>query len=60
MQTIPTGQVKTFGDFGIMYEVGNVVRCLDDGDMLMEVTLVESGEKVEYRLSCINSDPLAV
>lgn len=59
MRTIPTGKIKTFGYFGIMYEVGDIIRQLDDGDTLVEITLVESGEKAEYRLSCIEEDPEA-
>lgn len=59
MQTVPTGQIKTFGHFGVKYEVGNPIHELDDGDILVEITLVESGEKAEYRLSCIADDPEA-
>lgn len=57
---IPTGQIKSFGPVGPKYEVGKPVCKLDDGDWMVEVTLVESGEKAEYRLSKIHQDPAAI
>lgn len=57
---IPTGQIKSFGHVGPKYEVGKPLCKLDDGDWMVEVTLVESGEKAEYRLSKIHQDPAAI
>ena len=57
---IPTGQIKSFGPVGPKYEVGKPLCKLDDGDWMVEVTLVESGEKAEYRLSKIHQDPAAI
>ena len=45
-----TGKIKTFGPVGPPYEVGRPVRQLDNGDWLFEVTMIETGEQVEYRL----------
>lgn len=56
---IPIGQIKCFGAFGPKYEVGKPLRQLDDGDWLVEIILVESGEKTEYRLTRVNDDPKA-
>jgi Family of unknown function (DUF5397) len=56
----PLGQIKSFGFFGPKYEVGPVLRQLDDGDSMVEITLVESGEKTEYRLTHLNNDPEAI
>ncbi len=53
----PTGHIKTFGPLGPKYEVGRPLRKLEDGDWLVEVTIVESGEKTEYRLSRLTADP---
>lgn len=50
-------KIKTFGSIGPEYEVGNPLRQLDDGDWLMQITIVRTGEKAEYRLSKINLDP---
>jgi len=57
--TVPVGKVKSFGPFGPKYEVGQPVRQLADGDWMIEVTLVETGEKAEYRLSHLSDDPQA-
>lgn len=56
---VPVGQIKSFGAFGPKYEVGELLRALDDGDWMVEVTLVETGEKAEYRLTHVNDDPEA-
>lgn len=56
---VSIGQVKSFGLFGPKYETGKVLRQLDDGDWMIEVTVIESGEKVEYRLSQMDNDPEA-
>jgi len=57
--TVPVGKIKSFGYFGPKYEVGHALRQLEDGDWLVEITMVETGEKAEYRLSCLSDDPLA-
>jgi len=57
--SVPVGQIKRFGPLGPMYEVGQAVRQLDDGDWLVDITLVESGEKAEYRLTRLRDDPEA-
>ncbi len=53
------GTYRRFGPVGPVYEVAGVLRELEDGDMLMKVTLVESGEQAEYRYSNILDDPKA-
>ena len=57
--TVPVGKIKSFGPFGPKYEVGQPIQPLDDGDWLIEVIMVESGEKSEYRLTHLCSDPEA-
>lgn len=56
---VPIGKIKSFGAFGPKYEVGRPLRQLDDGDWMIEVVLVETGEKAEYRLTHVNVDPEA-
>ena len=56
---IPTGKFKSFGRLGPKYEIGSVVRQTEDNDWLVEITLIETGEKAEIKLSQINSDPEA-
>jgi hypothetical protein len=57
--SIPTGTIKSFGPFGPKYEVGRALRPLENFDWMVEVTMIESGERAEYRLSKILDDPEA-
>ena len=57
--SVPVGKIKSFGPFGPKYEVGQAIRQLDDGDWMVEVTMVETGEKAEYRLTHRSDDPEA-
>ena len=56
---IPVGKIKSFGAFGPKYEVGRVLRPLEDGDWLVEVKMVETGETAEYKLTHLLDDPEA-
>ncbi len=56
---IPVGKIKSFGPFGPKYEVGRALRPLDDGDWMIEVTMIETGEKAEYRWTHLSDDPEA-
>jgi Family of unknown function (DUF5397) len=58
--SIPVGKIKSFGPFGPKYEVGHALRQLNDGDWMVEITMVETGEKTEYRLTHLSDDPEAV
>jgi hypothetical protein len=57
--SIPVGRIKSFGAFGPKYEVGHALRQLEDGDWLVEVKMVETGETAEYRMTHIFDDPEA-
>lgn len=56
---IPAKAIKSFGAVGPKYEVGRPLRQLAAGDWMIEITLVESGERAEYPLSRILADPEA-
>jgi len=56
---IPVGKIKSFGFFGPKYEIGQPLHLLEDGDWMVEITMVETGEKAEYRLTRIENDPEA-
>jgi hypothetical protein len=56
---LPVGKIKSFGPFGPKYEVGQALRQLENGDWMIEVTMVESGEKAEYRMTHMYDDPEA-
>ena len=57
---VPTGAIKSFGAVGPKYEVGRPLRQLSDGDWMIKILLVESGEQAEYRLSQLLADPKAL
>ncbi|MEJ2997615.1 DUF5397 family protein [Escherichia coli] len=54
---IPTGAVKTFGAFGSPYQVGEQIKELPDGDILVNIILIQTGEKEVYKLSKLLQDP---
>lgn len=56
---IPTGEIKTFGVYGIPYQVGEADQVLPDGDVLVNITLIQTGEKEKYKLSKLILDPQA-
>ena len=56
---IPVGKVKTFGVIGEEYEVGQALRQVDDGDWLVTIKMIKTGETAEYRLTHILDDPEA-
>ena len=56
---VPVGKIKTFGVFGPKYEIGQALRQLSDGDWMIEVIMVETGEKAEYRWTHLIDDPEA-
>ncbi|MCX7111180.1 MAG: DUF5397 family protein [Proteobacteria bacterium] len=57
---VPIGIIKSFGVFGPKYEVGQPIRRLDDGDWLVTIKMVETGDEAEYRFTHLLDDPEAV
>jgi hypothetical protein len=56
---VPVGKIKSFGELGPKYEVAQPLYQLEDGDWMIEIKMIETGEKAEYRLTHINDDPEA-
>ncbi len=56
---VPLGKIKQFGPVGPQYEIRRVLRPVDDGDWLLEIKLVDSGEIADYRYSHMLDDPEA-
>lgn len=52
----PIGTTRRFGTTGETYLVGNARRPLSDGDWLIAITLLGTGEVAEYRLTAIHDD----
>ena len=57
--TVPVGKIKTFG-IGPKYRVGQPIRRLEGDDWLVNIVLIETGERAEYRLARILNDPDAI
>ncbi len=51
------GTWRRFGAAGPVYEIIGAGNELPDGDRLMRVRVVETGEEVDYRLAEILDDP---
>jgi hypothetical protein len=60
LDTVPQGTIKSFGAFGPKYEVREPLRPLADGDWMIKIKLLDSGETVEYRRCHLLNDPQAV
>lgn len=57
--SVPTGMIKRFGKLGPIYLVGKPTRQIEDGDWMIDILVVESGEETEYPYSCLRDDPEA-
>ena len=51
------GTWRRFGSVGPVYEIVSAGRTLADGDQMMRIRVVESGEELDYRLAEILDDP---
>jgi hypothetical protein len=51
------GTWRRFGAIGPVYEIIDSGSELPDGDRLMRIRVVETGEEVDYRLAEILNDP---
>jgi len=52
------GTWRRFGPAGPVYEIIAAGKELADGDRMMRIRVVESGEEVDYRFTDILDDPL--
>ena len=57
--SVPVGKIKSFGVFGPKYEIGQLLRPLADGDWMVRIKMVETGEEAEYRYTHLLDDPEA-
>ena len=51
------GSYRSFGAVGPAYQVLEPIRELEDGDWLVAVQVLESGERVSYRFTAVLDDP---
>jgi len=56
---VPIGKIKTFGANGPKYEITGSGHPSNDGEWLVPIRVIESGEELEYRYSRLRLDPEA-
>jgi hypothetical protein len=52
------GSIRTFGDYGPMYEVTGIAPPNKDGEPMVSLLVIESGETLDYQLEAVLEDPL--
>ncbi len=52
------GSIRTFGEFGPMYEVTGLARPNENGEPMVSILVIESGETLDYELEAVLADPL--
>ena len=56
---VPVGQYRTFGAEGPVYQVVGMGHESTEGEWLVPIRVVESGEELDYRYSRFAKDPEA-
>ena len=52
------GSIRTFGEYGPMYEVTGTAPDSAAGDLMVSILVIESGETLHYELEAVLADPL--
>jgi hypothetical protein len=52
------GSVRTFGEYGPMYQVTGVAPTSPAGDPMVSILVIESGETLDYELEAVMADPV--
>lgn len=52
------GSIRTFGDYGPMYEVTGPAPDSPKGEPMVSILVIESGETLDYELELVLADPL--
>ena len=52
------GSVRTFGEYGPMYEVTGIAPTSSTGERMVSILVIESGETLDYELDAVLADPL--
>jgi hypothetical protein len=54
---LPIGKIKTFGKHGPYYEIKDIGYQGEDGEWMIPIRVVESGEELDYRYTRLALDP---
>ncbi len=57
--TIPVGKIKTFGVNGPKYQITGHGHPSNEGEWVVPIRVIESGEELDYRYSRFLLDPEA-
>ena len=52
------GSIRTFGEYGPMYEVTGMAPPSPNGDAMVRILVIESGEMLDYELEAVLAEPL--
>jgi hypothetical protein len=52
------GSIRTFGEYGPMYEVTGIAPSSPTGEQMVSILVIESGETLDYELEAALADPL--
>ena len=52
------GSIRTFGEYGPMYEVSGPAPDSAEGEPMVSILVIESGEILDYELELVLADPL--
>jgi hypothetical protein len=52
------GSIRTFGEYGPMYEVTGIAPPSPKGEQMVSILVIESGETLDYELEAVLADPL--
>ncbi len=52
------GSIRTFGEYGPMYQVTGFAPPSAEGDQMVSILVIESGETLDYELESVLGDPL--
>jgi hypothetical protein len=52
------GSIRTFGEYGPMYEVTGIAPPNENGEPMVSLLVIESGETLNYELEAVLADPL--
>ena len=55
---IDKGKYRRFGECGPVYKILGEAETSPDGEVMLRVQLVETGEEAQYRLSHAIDDPI--
>ena len=51
------GSVRTFGPYGPMYQVTGVAPDSPEGERMVSIEVIHSGETLDYKLEAVLADP---